>query len=478
MQGDDAQRISVVQKTGKSADTTPEPDYRGRTRFPRSLKSLELTDVGMTDLGFEALIRWLQSLRSKLEPEGLEEEERINILHLGLHANEIQGTSQTAQALISALSFISPSGYPTSSLTSLILSSNPLSAEFKQTLFTLLPSLQNSLRCLQLSATGLTKIDAGHLASYVGRPDGSCKLIELRANANNMGHWGVKKVVDALCRCWTIEKVELFANFIDDEDEASDDADAVEDADEETTATVLHYIPSQDAVTSMAIGSGCGRLDLERKLKNTLARNIYLKRGVTDQSLKLLRYSRQLLWQNGPRNTKTSLGPQCATDCECSPVSQSTSKARKDSNTNNSHASFSFTLLPTEIQLSILSHVAPLLSTAQKLRIFEYASNKATLPMLRLCLPSSQSLPLRRRSNCIPDPTSLGFGLTSVGISNHGSRSGSLSRSNNLRSSHSTGCSGGSCMGSKSVKCQRETDRKKWLADMGCDVYDPGTANT
>ena len=324
--------------------------------------------------------------------------------------------------------------------------------------------------------TGLTKIDAGLLASYVGRPDGSCKLLELRASANKMGHRGVRKVVDALCWCWTMEKVELFANFIDsdDEGEASDDADTHEDVDEEPRIIVPlpHYISSQDAVTSMAVGSGCGWVDLEKKLKNTLARNIYLKRRVIDQSLRLLRYSRQLLWQNSPRNTEISSGPLCADNCECPPVSQSTT--RDDSDTNDPHPSFPFTRLPTEIQLSVLSHLAPLLSTAQRLRIFEYASDKATLPTLRLCLPSSQSLPSRRRSNCIPDPTILGFGLASGGINNHGKKSGSLSKPSNLRSTHSTECSGGSCMGNKSVKCQRETERNKWLMEMGCDVYDPG----
>lgn len=321
--------------------------------------------------------------------------------------------------------------------------------------------------------TGLTKSDAGLLASYVGRPDGSCKLLELRASANNMGYRGVRKLVGALSWCWTIEKVELFANFIDDEGEASDDPDAVENADEESGVTVPHYISSQDAITSIAVGSGCGWVDLERKLKNTLARNIYLKGGVIDQSLRLLRYSRQFLWQND--HTETCFGPPCP-DCECSPVSQPTT--RNDSNTSDPQPSFPYTRLPTEIQLSVLSHLAPLLSTAQRLRIFEYASDKATLPTLRLCLPSSQSLPSRRRSNCIPDPTILGFGLASVGISNRGKQSVSLSRSSNLQSTHSTACSGGSCMGNKSVKCQRETERQKWLTDMGCDVYDPGTAYT
>jgi len=78
---DDTRRLPVVEQTPTSGDTTPESDDRSRTGFPRSLKTLELSDVGMSDLGFEALIRWLQSLRDKLEVENLEEE-RISDLHL------------------------------------------------------------------------------------------------------------------------------------------------------------------------------------------------------------------------------------------------------------------------------------------------------------------------------------------------------------------------------------------------------------
>lgn len=78
---DDARRLSVVEHASTSGDTTPESDDRGRTGFPRSLKYLEMNDVGMSDLGFEALIRWLQTLHDKFEVEG-SEEERISSLRL------------------------------------------------------------------------------------------------------------------------------------------------------------------------------------------------------------------------------------------------------------------------------------------------------------------------------------------------------------------------------------------------------------
>jgi hypothetical protein len=78
---EDARRPSVVEQAATSDDTTPESDDRGRTGFPRFLKSLELNDVGMSDLGFEALIRWLQSLHDKSGVE-CSEEGRITNLHL------------------------------------------------------------------------------------------------------------------------------------------------------------------------------------------------------------------------------------------------------------------------------------------------------------------------------------------------------------------------------------------------------------
>ena len=160
--------------------------------------------------------------------------------------------------------------------------------------------------------------------------------------------------------------MELFPNLIDDEGEASDGADTV-DADEESRIAVPHYIPSQDAITSMAAGSGCEWVDLEMKLENKLARNISMKRGVIDQSLKLLRCSRQPFWQDSPRNTEIFLRlPERI--------------MRNNFDTVLPHASFPFTRLPIEFQLSFLSHLAPLLSTAQRLRIFEYASDMATLP--------------------------------------------------------------------------------------------------
>ena len=78
---DDARQLSVVEQATTPDDMIQGSDDSGRTGFPRSLKSLELNDVGMSDLGFEALIRWLQSLHDKSEVES-SEEERISNLHL------------------------------------------------------------------------------------------------------------------------------------------------------------------------------------------------------------------------------------------------------------------------------------------------------------------------------------------------------------------------------------------------------------
>jgi hypothetical protein len=80
-ESDDAQHLSLAEQAATPDDTTQGSDDSSRMGFPRSLRSLELNDVGMSDLGFEALIRWLQSLHDKSEVEN-SEEERISHLHL------------------------------------------------------------------------------------------------------------------------------------------------------------------------------------------------------------------------------------------------------------------------------------------------------------------------------------------------------------------------------------------------------------
>ncbi len=104
--------------------------------------------------------------------------------------------------------------------------------------------------------------------------------------------------------------------------------------------------------------------------------------------------------------------------------------------------------LPMELQLHVLSFLAPSLSESQRLRVFNYASSTSTLPPL---------LPPLIGSECLRDPAALPMfpgglvGTPAVGA-----------------------CESGKCMGSgNSVICRRETARSEWLMAVGCHVYIP-----
>lgn len=107
--------------------------------------------------------------------------------------------------------------------------------------------------------------------------------------------------------------------------------------------------------------------------------------------------------------------------------------------------------LPVEIQLQILSHLSPTLSPAQRIRVFEYASDRTKLPSL--ALPSLKGTNKSWAAQCVPDPTAVGaFPPVQP---DHG------------------GCAGGKCMGvGNSVSCRREGERLKWLGVVGCEFYD------
>ena len=159
------------------------------------------------------------------------------------------------------------------------------------------------------------------------------------------------------------------------------------------------------------------------RLTAALKRNTALQRETAKGAFALLRYGRAVLLNtDGPSRTlRPSSAPR----------------------------------LPIELQLHILSFLAPTLSTQQILRIYHFAETSITLP--RLSTPITDS-------GCIPDPSSLspagpaafgGFNLAAV-----------------QRASHS-GCESGKCMGSGSLMCRREVERSKWLAQMGCHFYEP-----
>ncbi|KAH9475282.1 hypothetical protein JR316_0012393 [Psilocybe cubensis] len=221
-----------------------------------------------------------------------------------------------------------------------------------------------------------------------------------------MGYRGLKAIVAAMERNWTLEKVNLFANNSLDESEAAGRTDDLADYNRLMSMVKADFSTSQEELMVLAWGSGCGLSHLESKLKIIIGRNILYKRQVKKEAVDLLRYSRLMLHK---------------------PV----------------EAPLSFGSLPIELQLSVLSHTAPFLSTSQRIRIFEYAVNKSTLPNLRLHLPV-------RKPSLDPTPSPKS-----------GKKIGSLGPRN-------TNISGG---------VQRKMKIDEWLESVGCDSYDPEPVN-
>ena len=158
----------------------------------------------------------------------------------------------------------------------------------------------------------------------------------------------------------------------------------------------------------------------------------------------------------------SSIGQPCSLPLTSSPASNT--------------PTFSFTHLPTELQLHILSFVAPILSSAQRMRIFTYASSPSTLPTLLPCLSGG--------SGCIPDPASPQFGLgggpssSSAAISGTGPLGigmggGVVLRKRTRTGAVTSGCASGKCMGAgNSVLCRREAERSSWLMEVRCTAFE------
>lgn len=181
-----------------------------------------------------------------------------------------------------------------------------------------------------------------------------------------------------------------------------------------------------------------GWLTLQASMKTILTRNVFSKRQTAREALSLLKYSRLMLQPLSPPETVSS----CA-ECECIPtVLQNTA----------SPSNSLFHGLPVEIQLAILSQLAPTLSTQQQLKVFTYATDLRTLPSLRLCLPASKSSETQR----LPDPGSLAFPSQTMG-----KKFISLCRDTTATKVHTF--KDGNCMGNRSVLCKRKTDRQKLL---------------
>ncbi|KAJ7037375.1 RNI-like protein [Mycena alexandri] len=280
------------------------------------------------------------------------------------------------------------------------------------------------LREIHLSAIGLTSQAAPHLINYLSSH--RCQLHTLKCNGNTLGFRAVRSIVRAIERHnFTLLTVELYSNNL--AGPVSSDNTSEDDNDEESGGPA-----SLDAWKAS-----------EAQIMRILLRNAHLKRETEKDALQLLRYSRPLLL---PRSGRASSQSRCS-DCSCgeAPPTVAPPPITPDASTSQC---FAFRSLPTELQLYIMSFLAPTLSPAQRIRIYTFASSHATLPRAGLCLPA---FPGRAASNqCVLDPASMPFGISSGG------------------------CAGGKCAGSlNSVLCHKEQQRGEWLAVVGCSAYDP-----
>ncbi|KAJ7743843.1 hypothetical protein B0H16DRAFT_1889825 [Mycena metata] len=283
------------------------------------------------------------------------------------------------------------------------------------------------LREIHLSAIGLTSQAAPHLISYLSSP--RCQLHTLKCNGNTLGFRAVRSIVRAIERHnFSLLTVELYSNNL--AGPVSSDNTSEDDDDEESGGPA-----SLDAWKSS-----------EAQIMRVLLRNAHLKRETERDALQLLRYARPLLLSSSGRATSSSSQSRCS-DYSCGEAPPAVAPPPDGASASTSQG-FSFHALPTELQLYIMSFLAPTLSPAQRIRIYTFASSHATLPRAGLCLPG---FPGRAASShCVLDPASMPFGVSGGG------------------------CAGGKCAGSlNSVVCHKEQQRGEWLAVVGCSAYDP-----
>ncbi|CDO71093.1 hypothetical protein BN946_scf184844.g97 [Trametes cinnabarina] len=304
------------------------------------------------------------------------------------------------------------------------------------------------LREIQLNVCGLTQDAAPHLIHYL--TSHRCQLHVLKLNGNQLRVRGVGSIVRAINRAnYTLHRMELYATGLSS---LPDDSEASSGEEDDHRTRGLRW------------------QDVENDLKRSLARNLTLKNVVEKEALTLLRYSRVLLLRPKARDIAPDAKPvsPCSESCSCTQLATNSLFATigqpyplsTPSPPTGSH--FPFTRLPTELQLHILSFLAPILSNAQRLRIFTYASSPSTLPTLLPCLTNG---------GCIPDPASPQFTMGGPAAGGFGLSMGTILRKRGGGSV--SACANGKCMGAgNSVLCRREAERSQWLASVRCTAFE------
>lgn len=238
-----------------------------------------------------------------------------------------------------------------------------------------------TLRELQISALGLTRISAPALTEYCISPRARV-LDTLKCNGNSLGARAVRSLLATLHSSnFTLQKLEVHANG-DFRPYGGGDNDNNDEPEES----------AEEARTKWA--------ESEQNLESLLVRNKLIRRKVHEQALALLSYARVLFLKSSQRK-HPQLKPSAS---QSSLISNSSQQSLRSSSSPSSPSTFPFLALPIELQQQILALLAPALSASQRARVFNFASNPATLSPALPTLRSSGS-----HTGCIPDPASLSF---------------------------------------------------------------------
>ncbi len=263
------------------------------------------------------------------------------------------------------------------------------------------------LKHLDVSIIGLSSASTPHIISFLTSPR-SRRLEIFKCNANSLGFKSVRSIVTAVHRNnFNLFKLELHGNSFEPR-------------------------PDPPLEEGEDVDSLSNQKSNEAKLKAALIRNELLKAATSRAALALLRYARALLFipesrlnSDSPTSRALILHPHAAYLIKEDPLPTSV---------------FPFNSLPIELQLLIFSFLAPPLSSSQLVRVFNYAASPDTLPPLVPRLPS----------RCLPDPSTLSFGL-----------------------GQPRGCGGGYCMGAEnSVSCHKQREQRAWLVEVGCNRFE------
>ncbi|RPD59142.1 hypothetical protein L226DRAFT_553623 [Lentinus tigrinus ALCF2SS1-7] len=320
-----------------------------------------------------------------------------------------------------------------SRLETLSLTTNPgLTDTFVAHFFPLLSA--PTFHEIHLSVAVLTHESAPHIVECI--TSSRCQLHTLKVT-------GINSASELL------QKLELFATTLND---PQDKSDVYSGDDEGEAKGSIRRWPDSDA---------------ERK--RILTRNSTLKHLVEKEALALLRYSRALLLRPKRRDSgfpHRSVFSPFSESCVCAasatlltvtsvgqPVAPSLSSSTKYS---------PWAKLPTKLQLHILSFLAPMLSRAQRIRIFTYASSPSTLP----------ALPEPASAQCGPG-TPAASGPLGTGLD------GGLTfwrRATNTYGGSMGGYANGKRMGAGNrdsvMYRRREADRAQWLKSVRCSAFE------